>query len=163
MRYRSAFRSKNSYHAGMKYAGLADSLKRFPRSGRDIKFSPINVPIIRRPDASQQHRKTDYARPTSRYACVRTHGTGCTLTPFAINLVHCSLRAKLWILERSRIIPSAPSSPRLSAYNRAQLLPRSHREIRRRNPRSKIRKNYAWRFRQPLQSKRQWHGIYVCI
>lgn len=52
---------------------------------------------------------------TSRYACVRIHGTGSTLTPFAINLVHCSLRAKLWILGRSRIIP--PCHPRL-AYTR---------------------------------------------
>lgn len=59
-----------------------------------------------------QQRKTDYARPLS--LCLRQNPRNLvpTFTPFPINLVHCSRRAKLWILETvSRIIPPATSSP----------------------------------------------------
>lgn len=73
----------------------------------------------------------------SRYACARIRWNLVpTFTPFPINLVHCSRRAKLWILGTvSRIIPPATSSPP-RAQSRKLLKPRL--EIQRTDGRRKI-------------------------
>lgn len=89
----------------------------------------------------------------SRYACARIRWNLVpTFTPFPINLVHCSCRAKLWILGTvSRIIPPATSSPP-RAQSRKLLKPRL--EIQRTDGRLKIGKEM-----RPIPSTTSWLSL----
>lgn len=118
--------SKNFFRTRYKWNILGTSFpRRRYRRDSQIEFYPVNVPIIRRRDATPQ----DGLRKTPRYACARILGTWFQRSrhfPLILSIVPPVRNSGFW--KRSRVL-FPRRRPRLRAHNRANFWAREHREI----------------------------------